>query len=79
AEGGEAELVEKIKYFAGCTPIEAIADGGDRSLAFGNFKPVGLVDPRTGRRPYAALQLRPENREKSLYSLVACQTRLKWG
>lgn len=75
----EANLVAKIKYFAGCTPIEAIADGGERSLAFGNFKPVGLVDPRTGRRPYAALQLRPENREKTLYSLVACQTRLKWG
>jgi len=75
----EARLVEKIKYFAGCTPIEAIAEGGERSLAFGNFKPVGLTDPRTGRRPYAALQLRPENREKSLYSLVACQTRLKWG
>lgn len=73
------ESDEKIKYFAGCTPIEVIADGGERSLAFGNFKPVGLTDPRTGRRPYAALQLRPENREKSLYSLVACQTRLKWG
>ena len=73
------ETVEKIKYFAGCTPIEAIAEGGLRSLAFGNFKPVGLTDPRTGRRPYAALQLRPENREKTLYSLVACQNRLKWG
>lgn len=75
----EEETLEKIKYFAGCTPIEAIADGGDRSLAFGNFKPVGLTDPRTGRRPYAAIQLRPENVEKSLYSLVACQNRLKWG
>lgn len=75
----EERLIEKIKYFAGCTPIEAIADKGERSLAFGNFKPVGLTDPRTGRRPHAALQLRPENREKTLYSLVACQTRLKWG
>jgi methylenetetrahydrofolate--tRNA-(uracil-5-)-methyltransferase len=75
----EDETLEKIKYFAGCTPIEAIAEGGERSLAFGNFKPVGLTDPRTGRRPYAALQLRPENREKTLYSLVACQNRLKWG
>lgn len=75
----EDRLLAKINYFAGCTPIEAIADKGARSLAFGNFKPVGLTDPRTGRRPYAALQLRPENREKSLYSLVACQTRLKWG
>jgi len=75
----EEETLEKIKYFAGCTPIEAIADGGDRSLAFGNFKPVGLTDPRTGRRPYAAIQLRPENKDKTLYSLVACQNRLKWG
>jgi methylenetetrahydrofolate--tRNA-(uracil-5-)-methyltransferase len=83
-DGGEPEsleetFVEKVKYFAGCTPIEAIAEKGVRSLAFGNFKPVGLTDPRTGRRPYAALQLRPENREKTLYSLVACQNRLKWG
>ena len=75
----EDETLEKIKYFAGCTPIEAIAEGGPRSLAFGNFKPVGLTDPRTGRRPYAALQLRPENAGKTLYSLVACQNRLKWG
>lgn len=75
----EDRFLEKIKYFAGCTPIEAIAEKGARSLAFGNFKPVGLTDPRTGRRPWAALQLRPENKEKTLYSLVACQTRLKWG
>ncbi|HEY0868159.1 MAG TPA: methylenetetrahydrofolate--tRNA-(uracil(54)-C(5))-methyltransferase (FADH(2)-oxidizing) TrmFO [Fimbriimonas sp.] len=75
----EARFLEKVKYFSGCTPIEAIAEKGPRSLAFGNFKPIGLTDPRTGRRPHAALQLRPENREKSLYSLVACQTRLKWG
>jgi methylenetetrahydrofolate--tRNA-(uracil-5-)-methyltransferase len=76
---GEGAFLEKIKYFSGCTPIEAIAEKGARSLAFGNFKPVGLTDPRTGRRPWAALQLRPENREKTLYSLVACQTRLKWA
>jgi len=75
----EDRFLEQIKYFAGCTPIEAIAEKGARSLAFGNFKPVGLTDPRTGRRPWAALQLRPENKEKTLYSLVACQTRLKWG
>ena len=74
----ETAFVEKLKYFAGCTPIEIIAEGGRDSLRFGNFKPVGLTDPRTGRRPYAALQLRPENKEKTLYSLVACQTRLKW-
>lgn len=75
----EEESLEKIQYFAGCMPIEVIAERGARSLAFGNFKPVGLTDPRTGRRPYAALQLRPENKEGTLYSLVACQTRLKWG
>ncbi|MBL8048004.1 MAG: methylenetetrahydrofolate--tRNA-(uracil(54)-C(5))-methyltransferase (FADH(2)-oxidizing) TrmFO [Chthonomonas sp.] len=79
ATGREEDLVEKVKYFAGCMPIEVIAEGGPRSLAFGNFKPVGLEDPRTGRRPYAALQLRPENREKTLYSLVACQNRLRFG
>jgi methylenetetrahydrofolate--tRNA-(uracil-5-)-methyltransferase len=75
----EQAFVEKLKYFAGCTPIEIIAEGGRDSLRFGNFKPVGLTDPRYDRRPYAALQLRPENKEKTLYSLVACQTRLKWG
>ncbi len=73
------DFEQGVKYFSGCTPIEAIAEGGERSLAFGNFKPVGLTDPRTGRRPYAVIQLRPENREKTLYSLVACQNRLKWG
>lgn len=72
-------FAEKLKYFAGCMPIEAIAEKGERSLAFGNFKPVGLTDPRTGRRPYAALQLRPENSERTLYSLVACQNRLRFG
>lgn len=81
--GGPAEgvqiFLEKVKYFAGCTPIEAIAEAGPDSLRFGNFKPVGLTDPRTGRRPYAALQLRPENKEKTLYSLVACQNRLRFG
>lgn len=70
---------EDPKYFEGCKPIEEIAAKGRDSLRFGNFKPVGLRDPRTGRRPWAVLQLRPENREKTLYSLVACQTRMKWG
>lgn len=79
-EGGSDEAaMEKIAYFSGCMPIEVIAERGERSLAFGNFKPVGLTDPRTGRRPYAALQLRPENRDRTLYSLVACQNRLRFG
>lgn len=68
-----------FRFYQGCMPIEEIAERGRRSLAFGNFKPVGLIDPRTGRRPYAVLQLRPENVDRTLYSLVACQTRLKWG
>lgn len=80
----EAEQVplhefEKPQYFQGCMPIEEIAKKGERSLAFGNFKPVGLTDPKTEKRAYAVVQLRPENREKTLYSLVACQNRLKWG
>ncbi|MCX7800566.1 MAG: methylenetetrahydrofolate--tRNA-(uracil(54)-C(5))-methyltransferase (FADH(2)-oxidizing) TrmFO [Fimbriimonadales bacterium] len=73
------DFEQGIRYFEGCMPIEEIAERGRRSLAFGNFKPVGLIDPRTGRRPYAVLQLRPENADRTLYSLVACQTRLKWG
>ena len=70
---------EKGKYFEGCMPIEEIAARGRESLRFGNMKPVGLTDPRTGKRAYAVLQLRPENREKTLYSMVACQSRMKWG
>lgn len=77
ATGSSAE--DRIAYFSGCMPIEVIAERGRDSLRFGNFKPVGLTDPRTGRRPFAALQLRPENREKTLYSLVACQNRLRFG
>jgi methylenetetrahydrofolate--tRNA-(uracil-5-)-methyltransferase len=70
---------EKGKYFEGCMPIEEIAARGRDSLRFGNMKPVGLTDPRTGKRAYAVLQLRPENRDKTLYSMVACQSRMKWG
>jgi len=73
------DFEQGVRYFEGCLPIEEIASRGARSLAFGNFKPVGLTDPRTGRRPYAVLQLRPENADRTLYSLVASQTRLKWG
>lgn len=79
AEQAPLHDFEKGKYFEGCLPIEEIARRGRESLRFGNFKPVGLTDPRTGRRPYAVVQLRPENREKTLYSLVACQNRLRWG
>ncbi len=60
-------------------PIEVIAQRGRDSLRFGNFKPVGLTNPHTGGRAYAVLQLRQENAQKSLYSMVACQTTLKWS
>jgi methylenetetrahydrofolate--tRNA-(uracil-5-)-methyltransferase len=70
---------EKEKYFQGCQPIEAIAATGRDSLRFGPMKPVGLTDPKTGRRPYAAVQLRPENRAKTAYNIVGFQTKLKYG
>jgi methylenetetrahydrofolate--tRNA-(uracil-5-)-methyltransferase len=79
AEKVPLKAFEEPRYFESCKPIEEIAVKGRDSLRFGNFKPVGLNDPRTGRRPFAVLQLRPENKEKTLYSLVACQTRMKWG
>ena len=70
---------EKEKFFAGCQPIEAIAATGRDSLRFGPMKPVGLEDPRTGRRPFAVLQLRPENRARTAYNLVGFLTKLKYG
>jgi len=70
---------EKEKFFAGCQPIEAIAATGRESLRYGPMKPVGLVDPRTGQRPWAVVQLRPENRAKTAYNLVGFQTKLKYG
>jgi methylenetetrahydrofolate--tRNA-(uracil-5-)-methyltransferase len=80
----KAELVplkefEPIKMFEGCLPIEELAKRGEQTMAYGPMKPVGLLDPRTGRRPYAVVQLRQENRAGTLYSMVAFQTRLKWG
>lgn len=70
---------EEPRFFEGCVPLEELAKRGKDTLRFGPLKPIGLTDPRTGKRPYAVLQLRPENNERTLYSLVACQTRLKWG
>ena len=69
----------KTPYFEGCLPIEVLAARGPKTLSFGPMKPVGLTDPRTGRRPWAALQLRQENRAATLYSMVGFQTRMKWG
>jgi len=79
AEVHEGHLQEELKYFEGCMPIEAIAERGKDTLRFGPMKPVGLKDPRTGKRPYAVVQLRKENRSGTLYNLVGFQTRMKWG
>jgi len=69
---------EDIKVFEGCMPVEVMANRGRDTLRFGPLKPVGLPDPKTGRNPYAVVQLRPENREKTSYNMVGFQTRLKW-
>jgi methylenetetrahydrofolate--tRNA-(uracil-5-)-methyltransferase len=66
------------KYFEGCLPIEEMADRGDDVLRFGPLKPVGLRDPRTGKTPYAVVQLRKENVEGTAFNLVGFQTRLTW-
>jgi methylenetetrahydrofolate--tRNA-(uracil-5-)-methyltransferase len=69
---------EEEKYFESCMPIEAIAARGRKTLAFGPMKPVGLNDPKTGKRPFAVVQLRTENRYKTAYNLVGFQTKLKY-
>ena len=69
---------EKPVYFEGCMPIEVLADRGDRTLAFGPLKPVGLPDPKTGKTAYAVVQLRRENRDSSAYNLVGFQTKLTY-
>ena len=69
---------EKTPYFEGCLPIEVMAERGPQTLLFGPLKPVGLIDPQTGKRPYAALQLRPENRHGSCYNMVGFQTKLTY-
>ncbi|MEW5724975.1 MAG: methylenetetrahydrofolate--tRNA-(uracil(54)-C(5))-methyltransferase (FADH(2)-oxidizing) TrmFO, partial [Thermodesulfobacteriota bacterium] len=77
AEKSPARDFEDPRYFEGCLPIEVMAERGRMTLAFGPMKPVGLVDPKTGRRPYAVVQLRRENRAGTHYNLVGFQTRLK--
>jgi methylenetetrahydrofolate--tRNA-(uracil-5-)-methyltransferase len=69
---------EEARYFEGCLPIEVMAERGLDVLAFGPMKPVGLTDPRTGRRPHAVVQLRAENRHRTAYNLVGFQTRLAY-
>ncbi|NDY56427.1 methylenetetrahydrofolate--tRNA-(uracil(54)-C(5))-methyltransferase (FADH(2)-oxidizing) TrmFO [Desulfovibrio sulfodismutans] len=69
---------EKELHFEGCLPIEAMAQRGEMTLAFGPLKPVGLTDPRTGRRPFAVIQLRPENAARTAYNMVGFQTKLTY-
>ena len=67
------------RFFEGCMPVEVLAARGKDTLRYGPLKPVGLTDPATGKRPYAVVQVRPENREKTLYNMVGFQTNLRWG
>jgi methylenetetrahydrofolate--tRNA-(uracil-5-)-methyltransferase len=69
---------EKLQFFEGCIPIEELARRGYLTPVFGPFRPVGIVDPRTGKEPFAVVQLRREDREGRLWSLVGFQTGLKW-
>ncbi len=69
----------EMKVFEGCMPVEDMAKRGKQTLLFGPMKPVGLDDPRTGRWPYAVVQLREDNKEKTLYNIVGFQTHLKFG
>ena len=79
AEKHELHDFEKGKFFEGCLPIEEIARRGPDTLRYGPMKPTGLTDPKTGRRPWACVQLRRENAAGSLYNLVGFQTHLRWG
>jgi methylenetetrahydrofolate--tRNA-(uracil-5-)-methyltransferase len=79
AETAEVKGFEKGKVFEACMPVEVMAARGDQTLTFGPLKPVGLIDKRTGKRSYAVVQLRKENREGTLFNLVGFQTHLKWG
>ena len=79
AESATVHDFDKEKFFEGCLPIEVMAHRGRDTLRFGPMKPVGLPDPRTGRVPYAVVQLRQDNIAGDHFSLVGFQTQLKWG
>ena len=79
AEQYEGHNFDKVPYFEGCLPVEEMARRGPDTLRFGPMKPVGLPDPRTGREPYAVVQLRSEDRAGQMWNLVGFQTRLKTG
>ena len=78
ADRVQPKSFENVPYFEGCLPIEVMAERGRQTLLFGPLKPVGLIDPKTGQRPYAVLQLRPENMHGSCYNLVGFQTKLTY-
>ncbi len=73
-----AKAFEKVNYFEGCLPIEVLAERGKQTPLFGPMKPVGLIDPITGKQPFGVVQLRAENRFGTAYSLVGFQTKLTW-
>jgi len=79
AESATVHDFDKEKFFEGCLPVEVMAHRGRDTLRFGPMKPVGLVDPRTGRVPYAVVQLRQDTLAGDHFSLVGFQTQLKWG
>ena len=79
AETAEIHGFEENRVFEGCMPIESMAKRGFMVPAFGPMKPVGLVDPRTGKEPFAVVQLRQDNASDTMYNLVGFQTRLKFG
>ena len=75
----EPKHFETTDFFEGCMPIEAMIERGDQTLRFGPMKPVGLTDPKTGRYPFAAVQLRQDNKEGTPYNIVGFQTRMAYG
>lgn len=79
AQAVDSHIADDVPYFEACLPIEEIARRGRDTLRFGPMKPMGLVDPRTGRRPYAVVQLRQENLRADSYNLVGFQNHLKFG
>ena len=81
AESAELHEFEQdaLRVYEGCMPVEVLAKRGEDAIRYGMMKPVGLTDPHTGKRPYAVVQLRRENREGTMWNLVGFQTNLKWG
>jgi len=79
ADVHEPHVFEKNMFFEGCLPIEVMARRGPNTMRYGPLKPVGLMDPRTGKEPYAVVQLRQDNRAGTIYNMVGFQTQLKWG